>query len=94
MKKTQVIITEICRQINEFRSVCHLSQDEIQDTLAGSISQLNMLKLRFESEIEVEEIRTNQTYKLNERNSIGLKTSEDWIYNLYIGNVMHLAPLG
>lgn len=94
MKKTLEIITEICRQINEFRSVCHLNSDQVQKALAGNISQLNLLKIRFESEIDVEEIRTSQNYKLNERNSIGLKTSEDWIYNLYIGNVMHLAPLG
>lgn len=27
------------------------------------------------------------------RNVLGLKHQDDWIYNLNIGNVMHLSPM-
>lgn len=52
------------------------------------------MKLRFETEEEVDRLRKDQNFKLNVRNSLGVKSSEDWIFNLYIGNVMHLNPLG
>lgn len=31
--------------------------------------------------------------KINIRNILGIKHSEDWIFNLNIGNVMHLAGM-
>ncbi len=30
-------------------------------------------------------------YKIGVRNHLGLKQTNDWIYNLNIGNVMHLS---
>jgi len=30
-------------------------------------------------------------YKIAVRNHLGLKQTNDWIYNLNIGNVMHLS---
>jgi hypothetical protein len=50
-------------------------------------------KINFETEEEIERIRKSLKYKMNARNALGVKTSEDWIYSLYIGNVMHLSPL-
>jgi len=35
-------------------------------------------------------IEKDQRFKLNVRNTLGVKNSQDWIFNLNIGNVMHL----
>ena len=51
------------------------------------------MKVSFETEDEIDRLRNDQTYKLNIRNTLGIKSSEDWILNLFIGNVMHLTPL-
>ena len=32
-----------------------------------------------------------QKFKIPVRNNLGLKQQDDWIYNLNIGNVMHLS---
>ena len=50
-------------------------------------------KISFGSEEEIERIKNDQTFKLNERNALGVKSSEGWVYNLNIGNIMHLQPL-
>ena len=31
---------------------------------------------------------------MNVRNTLGVKHSDDWIFNLNIGNVMHLSLMG
>ena len=36
------------------------------------------------------DIEKDPRLKLNVRNTLGIKNSQDWIYNLNIGNVMHL----
>jgi hypothetical protein len=38
-------------------------------------------------------IKDNE-FKLNVRNTLGIKNSQDWIFNLNIGNVMHLNMMG
>lgn len=37
--------------------------------------------------------KSNGTLKVNVRNILGVKQKDDWIFNLNIGNVMHLTPL-
>ena len=39
---------------------------------------------------EINNLEKEQKFKLNVRNTLGLKNAQDWIYNLNIGNVMHL----
>jgi len=51
------------------------------------------MKISFETEDEIDRLRHDQAFKLNIRNALGVMSSEDWIFNLYIGNVMHLSPL-
>ena len=77
------------RQIVEFKTICF--QPEFAKL--PNAAELSMLKTRFDSEQEIDEIRKGQKFKLNSRNFLGVKSSEDWIHNLYIGNVMHLSPL-
>lgn len=45
----------------------------------------------FENEEQIDLIKQDNSLKLNVRNLLGVKHLEDWIYNLNIGNVMHLA---
>lgn len=33
-------------------------------------------------------------YKISVRNNLGVRQTDDWIYNLNIGNVMHLSLMG
>ena len=48
------------------------------------------LKISFTSLQELTKIEKDQRFKLNVRNTLGVKNSQDWIFNLNIGNVMHL----
>ena len=49
--------------------------------------------LYYDSEADIEKVLQDVTYKLNVRNILGIRHQEDWIYNLNIGNVMHLAAM-
>ena len=59
----------------------------------NELVQNKRAKISFGSEDEIERLKANQKYQLNERNTLGVKSSEGWIYNLNIGNIMHLTPL-
>lgn len=48
------------------------------------------LKISFTTLKELVNIEKDQRFKLNVRNTLGVKNSQDWIFNLNIGNVMHL----
>ena len=48
------------------------------------------LKISFTSLQELVNLERDQRFKLNVRNALGVKNSQDWIFNLNIGNVMHL----
>ena len=48
------------------------------------------LKISFSSLKELQKLESEQVYKLNVRSSLGVKNQLDWIFNLNIGNVMHL----
>ena len=39
-------------------------------------------------------MKSNNKFKMSVRNVLGLRHSEDWIFNLNIGNVMHLSLMG
>jgi hypothetical protein len=51
------------------------------------------MRISFGSEQEIERMRKDTRFKLNARNVLGIKHQDDWIFNLNIGNIMHLAPL-
>ena len=55
--------------------------------------EMSIRGLYFESDTEISKVSSDLTYKLNVRNILGLRHQEDWIYNLNIGNVMHLAAM-
>ena len=52
-----------------------------------------LMKISFHAEIEMNKILKDPRYKVNVRSLLGVKSQEDWIYNLNIGNVMLLTSL-
>ena len=58
------------------------------------LEQNKRAKISFGSEDEIERLKSKRKYQLNERNTLGIKSSEGWINSLNIGNIMHLTPLG
>jgi hypothetical protein len=42
---------------------------------------------------KIDEMKKNKQFKIKPRSLLGIKSKDDWIYNINIGNVMHLAPL-
>jgi len=48
------------------------------------------LKISFSTMQDLIHIEKDLRFKLNVRNTLGVKNSQDWIFNLNIGNVMHL----
>ena len=59
----------------------------------GRLGLKKRLRISFGSQQEIDRIRKDSKYKLNARNVLGIKHQDDWIFNLNIGNIMHLAPL-
>jgi hypothetical protein len=51
------------------------------------------MRISFHDEAEINLIKFNYKFKLNVRNMLGIRHQDDWIYNLNIGNVMHLSPM-
>ena len=49
--------------------------------------------IAFNTEKEVNEIKADQRFKMSARNTLGVRTKDDWIFNLNIGNVMQLNCL-
>ena len=38
-------------------------------------------------------MKASKRFKINVRNTLGVKDHNNWIYNLNIGNVMNLTPM-
>jgi hypothetical protein len=45
------------------------------------------------SDKEIDQLKQGSQMKLNVRNILGIRHQDDWIFNLNIGNVMHLATM-
>ena len=50
------------------------------------------LNLSFSDSDEIDDIIKNNSFKINTRSVLGVKNTNDWIYGLNIGNIMHLTP--
>jgi hypothetical protein len=50
--------------------------------------------ISFHNEDEIGYLKSNGRFKMSVRNVLGIRHSEDWIFNLNIGNVMHLSLMG
>ena len=92
--KASPVINEITRIISEFSLVNNLSErDRNQYFKSKKRKFVRQLRISFHDDTEITQLKTNTTYKSNVRNILGLRHSDDWIYSLNIGNVMHLSPM-
>ncbi len=48
---------------------------------------------KFATVRDITVLKDNKKFKINVRNSLGVKDHNNWIYNLNIGNVMNLTPM-
>eukprot|EP00347_Sterkiella_histriomuscorum_P000936 403373959 len=93
--KVQPTINEFQRIINEFATVCDTKDRERQLMFQGNKKerQKHAMKISFHDDTEINLLKFNHKFKLNVRNILGIKHQDDWIFNLNIGNVMHLTPM-
>lgn len=87
------ILNELTRIINEFRSISSKTAYERDRDFASKWNFLKNLKISFDSEDEITSILKSEEFKVNVRNTLGVQWTEDWIFNLNIGNVMLLSSL-
>ena len=76
--------------LDEFR---HVSEEFKQKDLTLDEAETHNKLAQFTSVREIQALRSNKRYKLNVRNTLGVKDHNNWIYNLNIGNVMNLTPM-
>ena len=55
------------------------------------MAERDKLNISFHNLKEIRAMQVIQKFKIPVRNNLGLKQQDDWIYNLNIGNVMHLS---
>lgn len=55
------------------------------------MAERDKLNISFHNLKEIKAIQQIKKFKIAVRNTLGLKQLDDWIYNLNIGNVMHLS---
>ena len=58
------------------------------------LAEREKLNLSFHNLKDIEQIQQKKEFKISVRNNLGIKQNDDWIFNLNIGNVMHLSLMG
>jgi hypothetical protein len=70
-----------------------MQEDERKSYFRERVGLKKKLKISFNTEEEVDRMTQQDTYKLNVRGMLGIRSQDDWIFNFNIGNIMHLSPL-
>jgi hypothetical protein len=94
MERTIHVLGEILRQVDEFNKIRGMKTDKRVDYLQQRLGEKKRLKISFTDKEEIERMKVDNQYKLNVRSALGIKNPDDWIFNLNIGNVMHMSPIG
>ena len=81
------LLTEMCSILNDFEQV-NKKIDQGKKQNYPLKDQRRRVTIAFNSEKEVNEIKADQRFKMSARNTLGVRTKDDWIFNLNIGNVM------
>ena len=98
--KADPILSELASKVKQFERVAHQKAHEREQALMDKygaeecVEQKRKLRISFHSEEEINDLKHDLTYKMSVRNVLGLRHSDDWIFNLNIGNVMHLSLMG
>lgn len=94
MERTLHVLDEILKQIDDFMKVRDMPTEKRLKYLQQRLGEKKRLKISFSDQEEIERMRMDNQYKLNVRSALGIKNMDDWIFNLNIGNVMHMSPIG
>lgn len=94
MERTMHVLSEILRQVEDFNKIRGMKTDKRIDYLQQRLGEKKRLKISFTDKEEIERMKADNQYKLNVRSALGIKNPDDWIFNLNIGNVMHMSPIG
>ena len=101
IKRTQPVLTEMVTRMKRFETISDLNEAEriaLIATLSNDKSstienEFAKRGLSYEKLGDIELLKQSQDFKLNVRNILGVQHCEDWIFNLNIGNVMHLSSM-
>ena len=96
------ILSELSSQIYQFQKLTSKKKSAKQRDIElferygkeDFMNERDKLNISFRELKEIESIQQQQQFKISVRNNLGLKQQDDWIYNLNIGNVMHLSLMG
>lgn len=94
--KADPLLQELASIVKEFEDKSQKSAIDRDQDMIKKYGQFDFrdrrkrLKISFTTMQELINIEKDQRFKLNVRNTLGVKNSQDWIFNLNIGNVMHL----
>ena len=58
------------------------------------MAERDKLNISFRNIKDIEAVQASKKFKISVRNNLGVRQTDDWIYNLNIGNVMHLSLMG
>lgn len=89
-------MTELQKLIFQFRTYSSASDSSCPTSPHSSIlgvQKKHKRKLSLDYEEEITELKKRSEFKLNIRNVLGVRHADDWIFNLNIGNVMHLSTM-
>ncbi|CAI2382596.1 unnamed protein product [Moneuplotes crassus] len=87
------MLQEVTKIIKEFSKIIEMSKEKRLAYFTDRVGAKRKAKISFTSEEDINKIKADKTFKINERNLLGVKSPQGWIYNLNIGNIMHLQPV-
>lgn len=87
MVEADPLLTEMTTILNDFEQV-NKKQELIKKQSYPVKDQRRRVTIAFNSEKEISDIKADQRFKMSARNTLGVRTKDDWIFNLNIGNVM------
>jgi hypothetical protein len=94
MERTLNVLSEMLRQVDEFNKIRVMKTEKRLDYLQQRLGEKKRLKISFSDKDEIDRMKVDNQFKLNVRSALGIKNPDDWIFNLNIGNVMHMSPIG
>lgn len=96
------ILTELASIVYQFQKLATKKQTAKQRDIGlyerygqdDFMAEREKLNISFHGMKEIEQFQQRKDFKISVRNNLGIKQNDDWIFNLNIGNVMHLSLMG
>ncbi len=81
------IVSEVVRRTSALEERLHRQEPETPTAEAQILEGTGLTRGK------IDEMKRNKQFKVSPRSLLGLKSKTDWIFNINIGNVMHLTPI-